>query len=95
MYQRMFTIYDKKAAAYLPPFFMRTNAEAVRAVQSSANDPKSNLGRYPTDFQLIYVGDWDDLTGVVKPESHQVIAEVNDLVQVQSSYQLDLEDVGR
>lgn len=80
MYQRMYTIYDKKAAAYMAPFFFRTNAEAIRAVQQNAASQQSNLSKYPEDFQLVLVGEWDDLTGVVKAEPHQVLAEVNDLV---------------
>lgn len=80
MFLRVFTIYDKKAAAYLTPFFMRTNAEAIRAVQQTASSRESNFSKYPEDFQLVVIGEFDDLTGVVTPKGHEVLAEVNDLV---------------
>lgn len=79
MYLQMFTVYDKKAAAYLQPFFMRSEAEAVRAMMQTANNSDTQFAKTPEDFQLVHVGEFDDLTGCVVSRPHRIICEVNSL----------------
>lgn len=60
---KVLTVYDSKAEAYLPPFYMRTTAEAIRAFEATCNDTESNMSRYPEDYTLFEIGDWDDDKG--------------------------------
>lgn len=60
---KVLTVYDSKAEAYLPPFYMRTTAEAIRAYEATCNDPESNMSRYPGDYTLFEIGEWDDEKG--------------------------------
>ena len=60
---KIFTIYDTKAEAYLQPFFMGTKGQAIRAFQTSIEDPKTNFAKYPADFYLYLVGEYEDTTG--------------------------------
>lgn len=62
MYMKVFGIYDSKTEAYLPPFFVRTNGDAIRAVSSHVNDEKHNFCKYASDFTLFELGGWDDTT---------------------------------
>lgn len=62
MILKMFTVYDSKAEAYLPPFFMRSNGEAVRSFIQASNDQSSNFCKFPGDFTLFKVGEYDDQT---------------------------------
>jgi len=76
MQKNVYTAYDKKAAAYLQPFFMRTDAEAVRAIQDAANDPQSLFHHHAADYQLCYIGTFDDATGVLCPGAQRVVVDV-------------------
>lgn len=69
---KVLTVYDSKAEAFLPPFYMRTTAEALRAFESTCNDPESNMSRYPEDYTLFEIGEWDDNKGQVSMyEAHK------------------------
>lgn len=62
---KMFTVYDSKAEAFLPPFFMRSRGEAIRAWESEVNNEQSNFCRFPSDFTLFEIGMFDDSNGSV------------------------------
>ena len=62
MIKKMFTIYDEKAEAYFPPFYTDTEGLAIRMIMETMNDPNSNLSKYPADFTLFYLGEFDDRT---------------------------------
>lgn len=57
---KIFAIYDSKAEAYLPPFFMKSKGEALRALASHVNDPQHNFSKYAEDFTIFEIGSWDD-----------------------------------
>lgn len=63
MITKVFSVYDSKASLWMNPFFMQANGQAIRAFSDEANDPKSQLGRHPTDFVLFCIGEFDDNTG--------------------------------
>ncbi len=60
MITQIFTVYDSKAEAYLPPFFMQSRGLAIRSFTDTVNDPKTQLHNHPGDFMLMYVGKFDD-----------------------------------
>ncbi|AXH75519.1 MAG: nonstructural protein [Microviridae sp.] len=60
MIRDMFTVYDSKAQAFGNPFFMENKSTAIRAFTFAANDKNSDIGRYPSDFQLYYLGQFND-----------------------------------
>jgi len=57
---KMYSIYDCKVEAYLPPMFMKSKGEFLRAFEEAANDPKSNIGKYPADYTAFELGSFDD-----------------------------------
>lgn len=59
----MYAIRDSKAEAYAQPFFMQNDQIAVRAFMATIEDPNSKCNKYPNDFSLYRIGDWDDNTG--------------------------------
>lgn len=56
---RAYTVYDNKALTYSPPFFVSTDAAAVRMVQDLVDDTGTQVGRHPKDFSLFFVGEFD------------------------------------
>lgn len=64
---KVFSVFDSKAKFYSQPFFVRSAAEALRSWGEICNDGKSQMAKYPADFTLFHIGDWDDVTGVLTP----------------------------
>jgi len=63
----VFSVRDDKAEAYLPPFYMRTQAEALRAFAEAANTADHNFHKHAHDFHLFHLGEWDEIAGKLTP----------------------------
>lgn len=63
---KVFTVYDSKAELYMTPFFMHNDKSAQRTFGDAANDPSHMFNKYPTDYALFELGEFDDDTGVIK-----------------------------
>jgi hypothetical protein len=62
----VYAIFDSKVGVYAQPFFMRTRGEAIRAFETLANDRNSQLNKYPGDFSLFELGEYEDEEGTFK-----------------------------
>lgn len=69
MMLKMYSVFDSKAAAFLPPFFMHTDNVAKRTFSDCANDPQHMFSKHPEDYTLFCLGSFDDVTGVVSVKS--------------------------
>lgn len=63
MQLNMYSIRDAKGEIYNPPFFKKTHGEAERDFHQLVKDDKSMPGQYPEDYDLFYIGKYDDQTG--------------------------------
>lgn len=63
MLQSVFAIYDSKAEAYEQPFFRQNSQVAIREFASACNESESKLNRWPGDYTLFHVADFDPWTG--------------------------------
>lgn len=62
MILEIFTVKDIKTEAYLPPFYLPTKAAAIRSFSDTANDPDHAFNKHSADYNLFYLGDYDDST---------------------------------
>lgn len=62
---KAFAIRDNKAEYFNTPFFQKSHGEAERSFKQLTNDNQSTVSKYPEDFDLYYVGDYDDNTGTI------------------------------
>lgn len=62
---KMYSIRDQKAEAFNQPWYAKTHGEAERTFAQLAKDPKSTIHLFPEDFDLYFVGTYDDQKGVV------------------------------
>jgi len=60
---RIFVVFDSKARAYLPPFFMPEAGQAVRVFADCCNDDGHQFGKHPEDYTLFEIGTFDDHEG--------------------------------
>lgn len=63
---RVYSIRDSKAEIFNQPFFQKTDAEAQRSFAQLIRDPKSTINQFPEDYDLYFLGTYDDQTGVIK-----------------------------
>lgn len=59
----VYSVFDSKVGMYAQPFFMRTKAEALRGWQTVANDPETNIAKFPEDYSLFELGEYDEERG--------------------------------
>lgn len=63
MVLKMYSIRDSKAEVFNTPFFQKTHGEAERSFAELCKDEKSFVAKYPDDYDLYYLGTYDDQTG--------------------------------
>lgn len=66
MLLKIFTVFDQKAKAYLPPFYMQNEGMAIRALTDSVRDPEHQFGKFAEDYTLYTLGEFDDSTSIIK-----------------------------
>lgn len=67
MILKVYSIRDQKGEIFNTPFFKKTHGEAERDFRSLVGDEKSFVNKYPEDFDLYYLGQYDDNTGKFDP----------------------------
>lgn len=58
--KKLFTVYDSKTESYGVPFCMITKGEALRGFADVANDPQTQICKYPADFTLFELGEFNE-----------------------------------
>lgn len=61
----LYSVYDKLAQSYAPPFTAPNDSVAARLLLASAQQPNSMLEQSPADFDLYHVGSMNARTGLV------------------------------
>ncbi len=77
---RVFTVYDVKANAYLPPFVLPETGMAVRTFADAINDKDHAFGKHPGDYTLFDIGLFNDATGLLDGESPKSVHNGIELV---------------
>jgi len=63
---KLYTILDTKSEVYGKIIEQRNVAEFIRGFQTVVNDGKSSFSQYPEDFQAFEIGEYDEVTGIIK-----------------------------
>jgi len=80
MMLKAFSLLDTKTGMYNVPFFLAHEGQAIRSVIDLGQDMNTTVGRHPADFQLCYIGYFDDQTGIMTPEMPVVYGTVASLL---------------
>lgn len=67
MIHKIVSIYDVKSECFGAPVFVKATGEAIRSFGEAVNDDKkeNNFAKWPADFSLFLIGEFDDSTGEV------------------------------
>lgn len=68
-----FSIYDEKAKAYIPPFFMHRQAQAIRVFTDCLKDENHQFSKNPGDYTLWQIGAFDDDIGQATTDSRELL----------------------
>lgn len=60
MLLKVFSVYDSQVEAYMQPFFCQSKGHAIRSFTEAVSDSSSTIGKYPSDFTLFELGEFDD-----------------------------------
>jgi hypothetical protein len=97
---KMYAVYDKNVGAYMSPFTSLNDNSAIRNFSQAALNPEA-FGKYPQDYDLFKIGEYDDSNAKftnADPNPIHLISAVN-AVQVEmenmryaKSLQMDIEE---
>lgn len=59
----VFAIHDTKAQVFMQPFFSVNTQTGQRAFAAAVNEPDSLMHKYPQDYALFEIGEYDDVKG--------------------------------
>ena len=68
----LYTVFDSKANAFLPPFTAPTDLVAQRMVGDACKDATHPWAMHPGDYTLYAIGKWDEVTGDITPAQSPV-----------------------
>lgn len=66
---RIYSIRDSKAGVFNQPWFAKTHGEAERNFIQLSRDEKSMVSQFPEDYDLYFLGSYDDQSGKIEPLS--------------------------
>lgn len=81
----IYTIRDSKLESYLPPFFARNDAMAIRAMQDTASDVTTTFYKHPEDFQIFFIGIYKENVGEIFPADHRSLGKVIDILRPENA----------
>lgn len=66
------SVYDSKAQVYSQPFFSANIATATRMFSAAVADPNTQLSKFPEDYSLHVLGEFDDATGTLQDDVQKI-----------------------
>nr|WAE43445.1 MAG: nonstructural protein [Microviridae sp.] len=83
MSKKIYSIRDIKSTGYLPCFSCENHVEATRQIQRTVKNPQTLLGEFPEDFEVYYLGDFDQQSGIITPLTNpQFLTSVKALLEL-------------
>ncbi len=82
-FKGIYSIFDRKAEIYLPPFMESANGTAIRKLQDMVADtnPNNVLHHHAQDFDLVKLADFGEISGSIKPINKEVLINLAKLKQ--------------
>lgn len=65
--KKVIAVYDKKACFFASPMVFDHSVQAERSFSEEVKNPNSQLGKFPEDFALYHIADFNPETGMMKP----------------------------
>ncbi|QXP08053.1 MAG: nonstructural protein [Arizlama microvirus] len=78
---KIYALLDTKSGTYGVPFFQRNDTTAARAIslEVNRNDESNMLNKYPEDFTLYILGEYDEETGLITAQTPAIVTNASKL----------------
>lgn len=63
---KIYVIHDTKVEAYHRPVYADSDGQLLRMVNATAQDEKTEFNKYPSDYSIFLIGEYDELSGKIK-----------------------------
>ena len=93
MRMNVYTIFDVASGAYLRPWFVQADGQALRAFSDLCTDATHEIGKHPEDYSLFRIGTFDDNKGQLVGEAPECLATA--LEMVAASRRVDKDNLER
>lgn len=70
--QKIFAVYDSKSEAYDRPWTSPSRGIALRSIMDVLKDPNHPFSKWPGDFTLFEIAEYDEHTGTIMPHAAKV-----------------------
>lgn len=64
---KLIAVKDMKSQLFLKPHFENSLADATRSFEVMANEGENMLSKFPHDFRLMHLANFDIETGILSP----------------------------
>lgn len=99
---KIFSIRDTKLSIYNNPFHATSEIEAQRIFTMACRDTNTRINNFPTDFELVLLGEFNDVTGKYDQlDNHKFItnaqitisADMQEMIKESHKQQAELQNV--
>jgi hypothetical protein len=66
MKYNIYAVYDSAVNAYMRPFTMQADGQALRGFTDEACNAESPVGQHPEDYSLFRIGEYDERNGHIE-----------------------------
>lgn len=80
MILNFYSVFDQATGAYMRPFAMLSDGQALRGFTDEACNAESEIGKHPHDFSLWFVGSFDDSKGEFHPATIKCIGKAHECI---------------
>lgn len=71
---KLYQVYDVKAETHFGPIIaVRHEKAALRIYYDALTDKQSNISKHPEDYNLVYLGQQDEETGLINSEPETIM----------------------
>lgn len=78
------SIFDKASLSFSRPVFTTSEGVAIRSFRDEVNrvEPGNDVANHPEDFELFYLAEFDDQTGLFSSEGNRRLIRADHLKEV-------------
>ncbi len=80
MKMNMYSIYDTATGAYMRPFFLQSDGQALRMFEDIVMDAEHEVGKHPEDYSVARIGLFNDQTAELTDENVEILATGMEMV---------------
>lgn len=90
MRQKVYSVFDEKAMAYLQPFYFNHHGEALRSFERIVKTADTMVANHPSDFKLYHIGEFDNVSGKLSALNEPFfLANASDYVKSSGQMEMD------